>query len=151
MGFSHLHSSKVPLVLNLDTGSTTPQYHVVFDDHFSTVSSVERENDPPDNWTELCLDNTTYIPSEAAPPTMSVNGPTALPGAASLDFEWLTPTTTKQEWATRAMTRQDAICETMVQPTTISTAPTTTPSTTTPSPASASKVLGVSTPVLAPT
>ena len=42
VGFSTLHSSEVSLVLNLQTGSITPQYHVVFDDCFSTVSSVER-------------------------------------------------------------------------------------------------------------
>ncbi|KAI2509164.1 hypothetical protein MHU86_5283 [Fragilaria crotonensis] len=107
MGFSHLHSSEVPLVLNLDTGSITPQYHVVFDDQFSTVSSVERENDPPDNWADLCLDNTTYIPTDVIEPTVSSE---QVP--SSLAFEWLSPA--EQEWATRAMTRQDAIRGTMV-------------------------------------
>ena len=32
LGFSTLHSSEVPLVLNQATGSITPQFHVVFDD-----------------------------------------------------------------------------------------------------------------------
>ena len=49
MDFSNLQSSKVPLVLKLETRRITPQYHVVFDDLFSTVSSYERENEPPDN------------------------------------------------------------------------------------------------------
>ena len=32
-------ASTVPLVLNLDTGATTPQFHVVFDDWFTTVTT----------------------------------------------------------------------------------------------------------------
>ena len=39
MGQSKLHSSQVPLVLSPRTGSLTPQYHVVFDDYFATVTS----------------------------------------------------------------------------------------------------------------
>jgi hypothetical protein len=41
MGLSPKHTSQVPLVLNQRTGSITPQYHVVFDDWFATVSSDE--------------------------------------------------------------------------------------------------------------
>ena len=37
MGFSAEHSSLVALVRNLETGHVSPQYHVVFDDHFHTV------------------------------------------------------------------------------------------------------------------
>jgi hypothetical protein len=64
MGFSPLHSSYVPLVLNLRTGSITPQFHVVFDDFFSTVSSIDKDIDPPDHWTDLCLDNTIRIATD---------------------------------------------------------------------------------------
>ena len=39
MGFIKMHSTQVGLVLNLLTGSISPQYHVVFDDMFSTVMS----------------------------------------------------------------------------------------------------------------
>ena len=39
MGFSKMHSTQAGLDLNLLTGSTLPQYHVVFDDMFSTVVS----------------------------------------------------------------------------------------------------------------
>ena len=38
LGVSAAHSSNVPLVLTIKTGSITPQYHVVFDDCFSTVT-----------------------------------------------------------------------------------------------------------------
>ena len=33
------HASTVPLVLNLDTGAITPQFHVFFDDWFTTVTT----------------------------------------------------------------------------------------------------------------
>ena len=39
MGFSKMHSTQVGLVLNLLTGSISSQFHVVFDDMFSTVMS----------------------------------------------------------------------------------------------------------------
>ena len=85
MGFSNLHSSEVPLVLNLQTGSITPQYHVVFDDFFSTVSSIERETDPPEHWSDLCLDNSTYIPTDSLEQDVHNNQ------TFFLDDEWLTP------------------------------------------------------------
>jgi hypothetical protein len=40
LGFSSEHSSLVPLVLNLRTGHVSPQYHVIFDDNFETVPSL---------------------------------------------------------------------------------------------------------------
>jgi hypothetical protein len=42
LGLSQQHASEVPLVLNLGTGSITTQFHVVFDDLFTTVPSIER-------------------------------------------------------------------------------------------------------------
>ena len=39
MGFINMHSTQVGLVLNLLTGSFSPQYHVPFDDMFYTVAS----------------------------------------------------------------------------------------------------------------
>ena len=46
MGFLQVHSSLVPLVLNVSTGKISPQYqyHVVFDDEFSTVNSLPTED-----------------------------------------------------------------------------------------------------------
>ena len=38
VGMSDAHASTVPLVLNPSTGAITPQFHVVFDDWFATVS-----------------------------------------------------------------------------------------------------------------
>ena len=39
MGFRKMHSTQVELVLNILTGSMSPQYHVVFYDMFFTVMS----------------------------------------------------------------------------------------------------------------
>ena len=80
LGFSKDHSSNVPLVLNPMTGSITPQYHVVFDDLFSTVASIEREEEPPDHWEQLCLDSFIFVPTEANEPANQF-----------LSDEWLTP------------------------------------------------------------
>ena len=44
VGFSLVHSSLVPLVLNVDTCKISPQYHVVFDDTFITVNSLPTED-----------------------------------------------------------------------------------------------------------
>ncbi len=46
VGFSPNHASSVPMVLNPMTGTITPQFHIVFDDWFDTVSSTS--DDLPD-------------------------------------------------------------------------------------------------------
>jgi hypothetical protein len=55
MGASPLHASTVALTRNLQTGSITPQFHVVFDDFFETVYSDASK--PPPNWEELIIFN----------------------------------------------------------------------------------------------
>jgi hypothetical protein len=42
LGLIQQHASEVPLVINLGTGSINTQFHVVFDDLFTTVPSIER-------------------------------------------------------------------------------------------------------------
>jgi hypothetical protein len=61
LGLSLQHSSEVTLVLNLTTGSIDTQYHLVFDDQFTTVSSIEREMDTPSHWEDLCLESAVRI------------------------------------------------------------------------------------------
>ena len=56
LGWSPVHASTVPLVLNLGTGHVSPQFHVVFDDWFSTVNSDEMSPDDDvqgKQWTDL--------------------------------------------------------------------------------------------------
>jgi hypothetical protein len=51
VGNSPAHASTVGLVRNLQTGTITPQFHLVYDDYFETVHS--REDQEPANWGEL--------------------------------------------------------------------------------------------------
>jgi hypothetical protein len=67
MGLSRQHASEVHRVLNLSTGIITTQYHVVSDDLFTTVSSVDRNHEPPDHWEELCLENSIQIAVDGPP------------------------------------------------------------------------------------
>jgi hypothetical protein len=80
LGLSPKHSSDVPLILNLQTGSISPQFHVVFDDHFSSVPSIGIEEDAPDFWKELLLDSRHQIP-------LDDEGPGTQP---FLSDDWLT-------------------------------------------------------------
>ena len=50
LGVSSEHSSNVPLVLSIKTGSISPQYHIVFDDCFSTAVAEAEE---PQVWDRL--------------------------------------------------------------------------------------------------
>jgi hypothetical protein len=55
MGVSSNHASSVPLVLNVSTGSITPQFHIVFDDWFATVSNSDGESPDftSDEWNKM--------------------------------------------------------------------------------------------------
>ena len=63
LGVSKHHSTTVHLVLNPATGNISPQYHVLFDDHFSTVFS--NGDFDPTVWESLVISNkeleTTFI------------------------------------------------------------------------------------------
>jgi hypothetical protein len=54
LGHSPFHAGSVALmVFNPKTAQVSPQYHVVFDDNFSTVPYMERGEVPP-KWEDLC-------------------------------------------------------------------------------------------------
>ncbi len=50
------------MVLGINTGSITSQHHVVFDDRFSAVKSIAIEDDPPEHWEDLRLENPMFVP-----------------------------------------------------------------------------------------
>jgi hypothetical protein len=50
LGFSDLHSSLVPLVLNIATGHTSPQFHVIFDNKFETIHSLPIDQPLKNQW-----------------------------------------------------------------------------------------------------
>ena len=51
VGYSKDHATSVGCVLNVMTKSITPQFHVVYDDWFSTIATVGQK--PPPNWADL--------------------------------------------------------------------------------------------------
>ena len=81
LGWSPKHASSVPLVLNLTTGNISPQFHVVFDDWFTTVSSIsDREDQEPidgETWTNLLADQRIQVAFDEDDPV-------------AVDDEWLT-------------------------------------------------------------
>lgn len=59
VGYSPVHSSNVPLILNLQTSSISSQFHIVFEDHFSTVHSTFLDEPPPSFWNKFYLESHT--------------------------------------------------------------------------------------------
>ena len=53
---SPVHSSDLPLILNLRIGKISPQYHVVFDNNFTTVCSRPEYTNPPWWWNVVDLE-----------------------------------------------------------------------------------------------
>ena len=64
VGRSPFHAGNVALVLNPQTGHISPQYHVVFDDTFSTVPFLRSGEEPP-NWVELVRTSSEKVTTEA--------------------------------------------------------------------------------------
>jgi hypothetical protein len=52
VGHSPQHAGNVALILNPQTGCTSPQYHVVFDNDFTTVNDIENSL-TPSTWQQL--------------------------------------------------------------------------------------------------
>ena len=48
LGRSPAHAGNMALVLNTNTGLVSPQYHVVFDDDFTTATHLRKGTVPPD-------------------------------------------------------------------------------------------------------
>ncbi len=89
VGFSALHSSLVPLILNVSTGKITPQFHVVFDDKFQTVMSVPQGTTLRDEWLNiLAFGNDCFLDVDDAN-TTEPDRPSVLPEEF---MDWLHPT-----------------------------------------------------------
>jgi hypothetical protein len=89
VGVSHAHSSNVGRILNLRTGNVSSQYHVVYDDLFTTVPNgesgclVEQMKFNPNSWLQ---DLETSWEGFADPIDEASSGSIFVP---SLDREWL--------------------------------------------------------------
>ena len=53
------HASNVALILNLQTGHVSPQFHAVFDDNFETADSL-RKGVEPKRWKWLATHKKEY-------------------------------------------------------------------------------------------
>ncbi len=64
VGQSPSHASNVAFILNLHTGHISPQFHVVYDDDFTTVPYLHTETVPP-HWDKLvCASSTIALYTE---------------------------------------------------------------------------------------
>jgi hypothetical protein len=63
VGHSPAHAGSVALVLNPKTGLVSPQFHVVFDDNFSTIPCL-RDGTMPSNWAELVRNSSEAVTDE---------------------------------------------------------------------------------------
>jgi hypothetical protein len=61
MGLSQHHNSEAPGDINVSTWSITTQFHVVFDDQFTTVNSIGQEEEHSCQWEEICLKNSVQV------------------------------------------------------------------------------------------
>ena len=61
------------LVLNLETGNVSPQYHLTFDDNFSTVEFLRKRETPP-FWEDLVKNQSEFYDSSCTEP-VSGNSP----------------------------------------------------------------------------
>ena len=61
LGRSPQHARSVALVLNPQTGHVSPQFHVVFDDKFTTIDTF-RKGFQPNTWEKMCATNTEIAP-----------------------------------------------------------------------------------------
>ena len=75
IGRSACHATNVALVLNCKTGNISPQFHVIFDDTFSTATIDSAT--PPSNWNELFRSERSAVPCLASDSSLT------------LDAEWL--------------------------------------------------------------
>ena len=63
VGHSPSHAGSVALVLNPKTGHVSPQYHIIFDDNFTTVPYMNEHQVPP-NWSNLVANSRELVTDE---------------------------------------------------------------------------------------
>ena len=88
VGFSQQHALTAPLVLNLDTGTISPQYHVVFDDWFATVAATNKSSHSPHATVDQIfanMDNILHSPGYDDP-SADDNSPNDTPEATASEL-----------------------------------------------------------------
>ena len=82
VGHSPLHAGSVALVLNPRMGHVLPQFHVVFDDHFTTVPL--EKNEVPPHWAKLIENSRDKVTEEHYELAKTCFFPDAEPGDISM-------------------------------------------------------------------
>jgi Reverse transcriptase (RNA-dependent DNA polymerase) len=85
LGTSPLHSRSVALVLNLQTGLASPQFHVAFDDTFETVRAKSG------NKYAIVWQEATGFVEPTSPPAAPAGTPPERPAAASSNWQTARP------------------------------------------------------------
>ncbi|GAX10397.1 hypothetical protein FisN_3Lu622 [Fistulifera solaris] len=73
LGMSTRHASTIGLIRNLRTGAVSSQFHVVYDERFTTIPLVQNSNadDPePSNWEELLTFSRDKVDLDNEPPLL---------------------------------------------------------------------------------
>ena len=81
LGFSPHHSTTVALIRNVKTGKISPQYHTLYDDHFSTVTTTFQDPSTSlddlfssSEWKSLVESGSDhYLPDDANPPPLDTD------------------------------------------------------------------------------
>ncbi len=102
LGFLTLHSSQVPIVMNVDTGKISPQIHIIFDDKFETVVSMSSEDSLGYQWKAIfhldheCYEDVDYNKNGNAilPPLTSLFKPDNSDNEITPTSPWMAPTNT---------------------------------------------------------
>ena len=98
----------MPLVINPLTGHISPQFYVVFNNAFNTVTSISNDDSPPSFWNEIDIDEFLY--------TIPLDNDSEV----TLSDEWLTPQ--EREEKERSLVRATQLCS-RIQPASISSTP----------------------------
>jgi len=82
LGMSNRHASTIGLIRNLQTEAISAQYHVVYDEHFTTVPATVNMDDlqVPPNWIDLLTYSRDFV--------LQDENPAVIP---ELDRDWLNP------------------------------------------------------------
>ena len=89
LGHSPHHAGNVALVLSLTTSLVSPQYHIIFDDDFSTVENL-RLGTVPTNWVEFNTNQRESAMDENFLLSQEGIAPQSLPNQNLHDISWLT-------------------------------------------------------------
>ena len=77
LGFSDEHSTLVAMVINLATNFVSPQFHVVFDEKFSTVQNDTRLEDTAVEaiFNDILTNCRSFYGEEVSPPEETISSP----------------------------------------------------------------------------